>query len=351
VTATVQIKNLSAGAFLANSDVYHAFYLTLTSHDADGRVSDIIYGITPGYVQNSTTISYTNTGGSHTDSTTHSYLGANYVYLNSGSIRDALSDPTVTPVVTIHSTTTMTFNDITAFPFNVNGAAKIGTQVSVKSSVAYREEDLRFSALNAIEEDPDGKFYYSTTKNSAQLSFNAVPADDNTDEIGLKTNNRSLLGVNGKYGTQHPVIGKAIYNVDDIVDYNSAENVVYTLTLYKKVTDNMGVTRYEQVDDISDYMSNVNLTDSNSEVTLVADRSDPQTYVYTGEIHHDSQQDLDKMFEVDFDCIVLTGDADHNEYANYKIILTADLDGATNAWKDSYLIYTNAKFDPSVIDE
>lgn len=50
VTATVQIKNLTAGAYLANSDVYHAFYLTLTSHDASGRVSDIIYGITPGYV-------------------------------------------------------------------------------------------------------------------------------------------------------------------------------------------------------------------------------------------------------------------------------------------------------------
>ncbi|MBE5958521.1 MAG: hypothetical protein E7254_06625 [Lachnospiraceae bacterium] len=350
VTATVQIKNLSAGAFLANSDVYHAYYLTLTSRDADGKMSDIIYGITPGYIHNLTTISYTNSSGSHTESSTHSYLGANYVYLNSGSIRDALSDPTLTPVVTIHSVTTMTFNDITAFPFNVNGAAKVGTQLSVKSSVAYREEDLRYSALNAIEEDPDGKFYYSTTKNSAQLSFNAVPTDDNTDEIGLRTNNRSLLGVNGKYGTQHPIIGKAIYNVDDIVDYNSAEKVVYTISLYKKVTDNMGVTRYDQVDDIGDYMSNVNLTDSNSEVTLVADRSDPQTYVYTGEIDHGKQQDLDKMFEVDFNCIVLTGDAEHNEYSNYKVVLTADLDGATNAWKDSYIIYTNAKFDPSVID-
>lgn len=354
VTATVQIKNQAAGAYLSNSDVYHAFYLTLTSHDSNGKMSDIIYGITPGYVHNTTTLSYTDSNSvTQTRQETHSYLGANYVYLNSGSIRDILMDPS-TPTVTIRSVTTMTFNDITAFPFNPSGDNNrtIGTQVSVKSSVAYREEDLRFSALNSVADDPDGYHYYSTTQNSAALSFNAVPTDDTTDEIGYKTNNRSLLGVNGKYGTQHPIIGKAIYNVDDIIDYNSAENVVYTITLHKKVTDGSG-TRYVQVDDISDYLSNVSLTDSNSEVDLVADTdaSDPQTYVFTGAINHGSQADLDKMFEVDFSCTVLTGDSTHNEYANYKVMLTADLDGATNAWKDSYLIYTNAYFDPSVIDE
>lgn len=350
VTATVQIKNLTAGAYLANSDVYHAFYLTLTSHDSSGRVSDIIYGITPGYVQNTTTLSYTdNNSVIHNKTVTNSYLGANYVYLNSGSIRDVLLDSS-RPTITISSVTTMTFNDITAFPFNQSGNTSVGTQVSAKSSLAYREEDLRFSALNEVAEDNETKRYYSTTKNSAQLNFNAVPTDDTTDEIGYKTNNRSLLGVNGKYGTQHPIVGKAIYNVDDIVDYTSAENVVYTITLYKKVTDGSG-TRYVQVSDISDYLSNVNLTDSNSEVTLEADITDPGTYVYTGAITHGSQLDLDKMFEVDFSCTVLTGDSSHNEYANYKVVLTADLDGATNAWKDSYLVYTNAKFDPSVIDE
>ena len=351
VTATVQIKNLTAGSFLSNSDVYHAFYLTLTSHDASGKVSDIIYGITPGNVHNTTTISYTDSV-SHTEEVTHSYLGANYVYLKSGSIRDALMDPSLMPIVTIHSVTTMTFNDITAFPFNPSGDSNknIGTQVSVKSSVAYREDDLRFSALNSVADDPDGNRYYSTTQNTAQLSFNAVPTDDISDEIGYKTNNRSLLGVNGKYGIQHPIVGKAIYNVDDIIDYNSADKVVYTITLYKKVTDGNG-TRYVQVSDISNYLSNVNLTDSNSEVTLEANRSNHREYVYTGAINHESQLDLDKMFEVDFSCTVLTGDSTHNEYANYKVVLTADLEGATNAWKDSYLVYTNAKFDPSVIDE
>ncbi|MBQ8079893.1 MAG: hypothetical protein IJ236_08065, partial [Oscillospiraceae bacterium] len=61
--------------------------------------------------------------------------------------------------------------------------------------------------------------------------------------------------------------------------------------------------------------------------------------------------DSEKMFEATFSGNVLTGDAAHNEYANYKIQLTAQLIGPANSWKDAYLIYTNAKFDPSVIDE
>ena len=348
VTATVQIKDKNAGNYLAGSDVYHAFFITLTSHDAENKVSDIIYGINSGNITNNTTYSYSDSTGTHTGTVTESFLGANYIKLNTGNILGALYDSTTTPVVTIQSETTMSFYDVTAFPYNINDDAKIGTQVSVKSSLAYREEDLQFSAMNVSQEDPEGKFYYSTTQNNAELNFNAVPGDDTTDEIGLKTNNKSLLGINGKYGTSHPIVGLAIYSVDDIIDYDSASEVVYKITLHKKVTDNNG-TRYVQVSDISKYLSDVSLTDD--EVVLTADRTNPSEYVFKGSIDHNQQIDLDKVFDVDFSCNVLTGDPEHNEYANYKIGLTAELVGATNSWKDSYLIYTNAKFDPSVIDE
>ncbi len=348
VTATVQIKDRNAGNYLAGSDVYHSFFITLTSHDAEQKVSDIIYGINSGNISNTTTYSYTDSAGNHTNTVTASVLGANYIQLNTGNILDALYDSQSAPEVKITSETTMSFYDVTAFPYNLNKAEHIGTQVSVKSSLAYREEDLLYSAMNITQQDPEGKFYYSTTQNSAELSFNAVPTDDVTDEIGLKTNNKSLLGVNGKYGTSHPIIGLAIYNVDDIIDYDSATEVVYKITLHKKVTDGNG-TRYDQVTDISKYLSDVKLTDD--EVELTADKSDLSEYVYKGPINHNQQIDLDKMFDVDFSCNVLTGDANHNEYANYKIQLTAELVGASNSWKDSFIIYTNAKFDPSVIDE
>lgn len=351
VTATVQIKNQSAGAYLANSNVYHSFFITLTSHDEDHKVSDIIYGITGGYINNETSYSYTNSSGYHEGTiNNNSSLGANFIELDTGSIISAIYDPTTRPVLTIQSETYMTFNDVTAFPYNVSGEEDngIGTQVSIKSSLAYRPEDLRFSALNERAEDPDGAFYFSTTRNSAELSFNAVPTDDTTDEIGYKTNNRSLLGVNGKYGTSHPVIGRSMYNVDDIVDYESADQVQYTIELYKKVTVGNS-TSYVKVNTISDYMTEVNMIDT--KVTLEANKTDASKYVFTGKIDHDNPLDNEKMFEATFSCNVLTGDAAHNEYANYKIQLTAQLIGASNSWKDAYLVYTNAKIDPSVIDE
>ena len=124
--------------------------------------------------------------------------------------------------------------------------------------------------------------------------------------------------------------------------------VMYTIELYKKVTDGSG-TRYVKLNDISHYMTDDNMSDT--KVTLVPDRTDTSKYVYTGEIDHDNPLDNEKMFEATFSCNVLTGDATHNEYANYKIQLTAQLIGPSNSWKDAYLIYTNAKINPAVIDE
>ena len=347
VEATVQIKDISAASYLvASSNVYHSFFITLTSHDADHKVSDIIYGINPGNISNTTTYSYDNSTGHNEQTITTSSLEPHYIELDTGNIMNALYDSKGLPVVTIISETIMEFYDVTAFPYNVDKKQGIGTQVSVKSSLAYREADLPFSALNVLEGDPQSKYYYSTSQNTAELSFNAVPADDVTDEIGLKTNNRSLLGVNGKYGNSHPIYGKAIYNVDKIVDYDSANAVIYKISLHKKVT-NGAYTSYVKVNDISKYLQNVNLDDH--ELTLTRDTADKSEYVFTGAIDHKIQADLDKLFEVDFGCDVITGEG-FAEYANYKIMLTAELYGAKNSYKESYIVYTNAKFDPSVID-
>ena len=345
VTATVKLKDKNAGPYLNNSDIMQAFYISLTSHDAEQKVSDSIYGINQSYIKNEITITY-NDGTDHSSTVTSSYLGPNYVELKTGSIKDALLS-NGQPVVTISAVTEMTFVDINAFPYNPEEKVDIGTQVSIKSNIAYREADLRYSTMKKVEEDPAGTFYYVTTQNHANLSFSAVPSDDSADEIGLKTNNRSLLGINGKYSKLPPIIGKSIYDANDIVNYESSTAITYKISLYKKVTDNNG-TRYQQVNDISDYLENVSLTDS--EVTLTADTTDPKEYVFTGPIIHEDSKDQDKMFEANFSCNVITGDTGNREYANYKIYMTAELTGSTNTWKDSYIIYTNAKFDPSVID-
>ena len=345
VTATIQLKDANAAPYLASADIQQAFYLTLTSHDADGRVSDMIYGTNQSYISNNTTVSY-NDGTDHTTTVTDCKLGPNYVQLKTGSIKNALTSGN-RPVVTISSTSTITFMDINALPYNAERTDGIGTQVSVKSNIAYDEGELLYTSMKKTAED--GKYYYVTTRNNAELNFSANAADDEADEIGLKTNNRSLLGVNGKYSTLPPIRGTAIYDVNDIVDYERASAITYTISLYKKETDAQGKTTYVQVDDISKYLTNVMLTDS--EVTLTADTTDSKAYKYSGPIDHGNTKDSDKMFEADFSCKVITGDSGKREYANYRINLEAELTGATNTWKESYIIYTNAKFDPSVIDE
>ena len=347
VTATIQLKDANAAPYLASVDIQQAFYITLTSHDADGRVSDMIYGTNQSYISNNTTISY-NDGTDHTTTVTDCKLGPNYVQLKTGSIKNALTSSN-RPIVTISSTSTITFMDINALPYNTERTGGIGTQVSVKSNIAYDADELLYTSMKKTKDDPGGKYYYVTTRNNAELNFSANAADDEADEIGLKTNNRSLLGVNGKYSTLPPIRGTAIYDVNDIVDYESANAITYTISLYKKETDAQGKTTYVQVDDISKYLTNVTLTDS--EVTLTADTTDSKAYKYSGPIDHGNTKDSDKMFEADFSCKVITGDSGKREYANYRINLEAELTGATNTWKESYIIYTNAKFDPSVIDE
>ena len=345
VTATIQLKDANAAPYLASADIQQAFYITLTSHDADGRVSDMIYGTNQSYISNNTTISY-NDGTDHTTTVTDCKLGPNYVQLKTGSIKNALTSGN-RPVVTISSTSTITFMDINALPYNAERTDGIGTQVSVKSNIAYDEGELLYTSMKKTAED--GKYYYVTTRNNAELNFSANAADDEADEIGLKTNNRSLLGVNGKYSTLPPIRGTAIYDVNDIVDYESANAITYTISLYKKETDAQGKTTYVQVEDISDYLTNVTLTDS--EVTLTPNLTDSKAYKYSGPIDHGNTKDSDKMFEADFSCKVITGDSGNREYANYRINLEAELTNASNTWKESYIIYTNAKFDPSVIDE
>lgn len=128
--------------FTMNDNIMQAFYISLTSHDAEQKVSDSIYGINQSYISNEITITY-NDGTDHSSTVTSSYLGPNYVELKTGSIKDALLS-NGQPVVTISAVTEMTFVDINAFPYNPEEKVDIGTQVSIKSNIAYREADLRY---------------------------------------------------------------------------------------------------------------------------------------------------------------------------------------------------------------
>ena len=73
--------------------------------------------------------------------------------------------------------------------------------------------------------------------------------------------------------------------------------------------------------------------------------------MYTRSLDHNGI-DKDAIFYTDFVCTVLKGDDfTKKEYANYKIQLTVHLNGSANNERTSYIIYTNAKIDPTMIEE
>ncbi len=355
--AKIILNNVNAGVYLADAEILHSFYISLTSYEADGGISDYIKGIVQSDINSSGTAVYTNGSGTQNDDISPIVrLGGNYVEIKTGDIKNMLLYGEHT--ATISTTTNMEFYDVTAFPYKTqkqiaDSTSNIGSVVSIKSNIAYDLNDLPYSPITAKNKDgvsnPDTNYYYTTTQNFADLSFNAVPTADNEDEIGYKTNNRSLLGVNGKYTVSPKVIGKSVYNASKIVDYDIAESIKYTVKLWKKQKDTDGITRYVQLDNISEYLKDVELVDS--EVTLVNISIDNKEYVYQGAINHNNPNDQDKKFQADFKCSVKTAETSKREYANYKIELSAELIGATNTQRIDYIVYTNALVDPEVIPE
>lgn len=355
--AKIILNDVNAGIYLANAEILHSFYISLTSYESDGGISDYIKGIVQTDINSSGTSVYTDSTGSQNESISPIVrLGGNYVEIKTGDIKHMLLNGDHT--ATISTTTNMEFYDVTAFPYKTpeqvaNETSNIGSVVGIKSNIAYDSTDLPYSPITAKNKDgvsnPDTKYYYTTTQNFADLSFNAVPTDDTEDEIGYKTNNRSLLGVNGKYGASPQLTAKSVYNVSRIVDYDFASDIQYTVKLWKKQLGNDGITRYVQVNNISEYLSNVELVDS--EVSLEKISDGQNEYIYKGAIDHNNQKDQDRKFEADFKCRVKTSETSKREYANYKIEVTAELINATNTKRMDYIVYTNALIDPEVIPE
>ena len=353
--AKIILNDPNAGAYLANSEILQSFYISLTSYESDASISDYIKGIVQTDITSSGTAEYTNGTGTQNDTFSPVVkLGGNYVEIKTGDIKHMLLNGDHT--ATISTTTNMEFYDVTAFPYKTpeqieNATSNIGSVVGIKSNIAYDSVDLPYSPITAKNKtgvsNPDTKYYYTTTQNFADLSFNAVPTDDAEDEIGYKTNNRSLLGINGKYGASPQLAAKSVYNVSRIVDYDFASDIQYTVKLWNKTLGDDGITRYVQVNNISEYLTNVELTDSEVELENIS--TSQNEYIYKGRINHNNPKDQDKKFEADFKCRVKTSDTSKREYANYKIEVTAELINATNTKRMDYIVYTNALIDPEVI--
>lgn len=341
-------------------NLYHSFNLQMICHNTLTTQTDIIKGIE----KNNITATYSiNNGAEQSISGDDIIRETSYIQCTTGDIKAALINKNNNYTVTITGTAIMEFSNFSdEFPSNPSDIDGIGVQGAVRSNIAYQQNNLPYSKMYA-KYDPVRPFFYTKDDNSAQFSFDVLDELDEED-IGTNTKNNSRLGVNDYFTYNNVIHGKSVYNAIDIKDYTNSTSIEYTLELFRKTTTN-GETEYKQVN-ISDYITDVKLLDSDipseennltervEEVTWTdADGNDVSVnrYVYTRDLDLDGI-DKDAVFFTDFTCNVLKDEAfTKKEYANYKIQLTVHLNGSSNNERTSYIIYTNAKIDPSMIEE
>ena len=352
-----------AGVLSDNSvHLYHSFNIRLIRHDTVSSETDIIQGIeinniTAGYsvckdAAGSTKLA---TGSANVIRET------NYIQCTTGDIKNYLIDKNNAYQIYVLGAADMDFVGYqNEFPVNSEETEGIGVQGAVKSNLAYRETELSYAKMSSSH-DPVDPYYYIKEDNRALFAFDAVDELDE-EEIGTNTQNNSRLGVNDHFTYDNTINGKAVYNVTEVSNYSQASQIKYTLELYRKTTE-AGSTSYKKVENISDYIVDVTLSDSDilqynadpintgyEKADLVKTNEAADTYIYTRNLNWEGL-DKDAIFYADFSCKVLKDeDFAKKEYANYKILLSVELVGAENNAKSSYIIYTNAKIDPAMID-
>lgn len=338
--------------YLKDSSLYHSFNLQMIRNDTPSSNTDIIMGIE----QNNITATYSINGGEQQVISGEDIIReSSYIQCTTGDIISYLVNPSTGYSLTITGTAVLDFSDYSEeFPPNPSEAENIGVRGAVRSNIAFHKNDLPYSKMNA-QFGPVSPYYYTKDDNSALFSFDAIDELDQ-EEIGTNTKNNSRLGVNDHFVYNNQIRGKSVYNALDVKDYEKAKSIEYTLELYRKTTEN-GETSYKQVN-LPDYLSPFELKDSEKptdgftteEKTKEVDGQTVKYYVYKRDLDH-TGIDKDAIFYTDFVCTVLKGELSKREYANYKIQLTVHLNGSANSERTSYIVYTNAKIDPTMIEE
>ena len=330
--------------------LYHSFNLQMIRSTSQENNDDIIKGIEKNNISATYRI---NNGSAQTISADGIIRETSYIQCTTGDIKSYLVDPDNNYSVTITGIAVLDFDAYSEeFPSNPNEDQYIGVRGAVRSNISYQEENLPYSKMNDPH-DPVAPYFYTKEDNSALFSFDAVDELDE-EEIGTNTKNNSKLGVNDQFVYKNIIHGKSVYNALDVKDYAKATSVTYTLELFRKTTTN-GITDYVQVD-MPEYITDIELTDAETgtltktQHTKTVSGESVTYYEYSRNVAPNGA-DKDAMFYTDFACLVKKGDASKKEYANYKIQLTVRLNGSTNNERTSYIIYTNAKIDPTMIDE
>ncbi|MDD7184783.1 MAG: hypothetical protein PUH54_03800 [Oscillospiraceae bacterium] len=289
-------------------------------------------------------------------------------YLTSGG-------PGVAPTVVVDSCFKIKYSHtgiIVQFPEREKSDEEtdIGTYVSARSSLAYSPSDTTYSSsISEIAKDSLDRLYYRYQMTDADLKFNVYHTDiDNSEEVSgdIITKANDQLGINiFDSGTDNNSViqTKGIFDASQLsaLEKNNL-NVRWTIELRCK-QDN-----YSDDKDLKllDYLNGITVkgVDENTLATLTNSsaegimQNDGKKWYYQAERSKFEEIDNLGLFDIYLDFDVKTG-ADLQAvanafYSNYKIVLTATLcegsspiDGTSD---DDYLIYTNARLDPTFVN-
>ena len=362
---TVELNDPTTASYLSSVKLHHAFHILLNRYEKDGNVNNEIIGLETGNItgkyslNNGTEIAFTN---DNID------LHSGYLDVKTKDLMSAiLSCAGNRKFVRVSAEITMEFYNIEEFPEKIN-EGNIGVNVATSSNLAYDEERLSYTSMS--EAFPaDGKYYHRESATASHLSYSAKSELDQYDVCGRESENFSRLGVNGYSAigeyTQNNVTRKAmeintkaVFNAASVEDiyFDNAVAVRYTMRLWKKtdtkVENTVTGAKYVQVNNISDYLLGVDPVNNNNSLTKNTDKSTAKEYVYEMTIS-DCEEISPRIYPAYIVFYAITGD-NFTEYANYQVELQAELidsHGNTigNQPKD-YIVYTNAKVYPTVID-
>ncbi len=376
MTSKVRLKSTNRGLYASylnsnNVKLYHADVITLNRYYAGGSDTTL-----SGYGSIDVTACVVEDGsGNQTDLTNsvEAEVPSNtYIVVSTGDIRSQVTagiDSDSYQGAAITQTVEIPFNNIDeefpSRPPDQEGTSQYGVSVSGSSNISYDSDDVVYSSKKVPFSD--SKRYYIENANTATLKYEANDELDKYDSVGAASYNYSHLGNNGldrsltckwPNGTEGmPISATAKYNANKVTNYDDAATIVYTLTLYKKTDtkENGKVTgvQYVQVP-IEDYLKNVKVYGGDTAIPLTKNQSsDNMRYVYSQA--KEAANEDEKVFTIGTYYEVVTGPTFH-DFANYRVVLEVQLRNSSgtvisNSTQNDYIVYTNAKIYPEVIQQ
>ena len=266
------------------------------------------------------------------------------------------------PTIQLRAVVTMEYTDqaiLDQFKPRNDERTDDGTRFDVKSYLAYTERALPNSTIRAS--GTGGVTYYRSEFKTASLNY--YSCDEKLTESEMQ------LGINGKEVVSKTIYSHGSYNVSAVEESVNAKSIQLKLTLERRSNsvEQFATASYTQVSPWADYLSsgvelNVSYqyvdstTDSvktkTEEVVLSDDAVKDDTLTAVIMLPDNAKLDSTSPIQIGVTLNVLTGsgfEAKNLTYANYKIVLEAELLRADNdlviggTRAEDYIVYTNAK--------